>query len=207
MNGAGRRRSAISRARIGSAKAAVLPVPVCAMPRRSRPSRRCGMAWAWIERRCLVAFAVESAKERLGEAETGKIGHVLSFVKGSRRRASSMRRGRSIRMCGRLAPRNGPSREGQEARQRFGPFSGEIRSTRLERLMLRCSVALIQRDRRRVNAFSRKNQLTSTVPAFPVGLAQLPAQDLFPSRFAGSPRRSPPISASCSRRCVRASTR
>ena len=48
VNGAGRRRSAIRRARIGSAKAAVLPVPVCAMPRRSRPSRRCGMAWAWM---------------------------------------------------------------------------------------------------------------------------------------------------------------
>ena len=36
------------RCRIGSAKAAVLPVPVWAMPQRSRPARTEGMACAWI---------------------------------------------------------------------------------------------------------------------------------------------------------------
>ena len=36
------------RSRIGSAKAAVLPVPVCAMPQRSRPARIGGIACAWI---------------------------------------------------------------------------------------------------------------------------------------------------------------
>ena len=34
--------------RIGSAKAAVLPVPVWAMPSRSRPSSRLGMDFAWM---------------------------------------------------------------------------------------------------------------------------------------------------------------
>ena len=34
--------------RIGSMNAAVLPVPVCAMPIKSRPSKRYGIARAWI---------------------------------------------------------------------------------------------------------------------------------------------------------------
>ena len=42
------RRSAARRCRIGSANAAVLPVPVWAMPSRSRPSSTCGIACAWI---------------------------------------------------------------------------------------------------------------------------------------------------------------
>ena len=33
---------------MGSAKAAVLPVPVCAMPTTSRAASTCGMVWAWI---------------------------------------------------------------------------------------------------------------------------------------------------------------
>ena len=33
---------------IGSVKAAVLPVPVWAMPRTSRRASTWGMAWAWI---------------------------------------------------------------------------------------------------------------------------------------------------------------
>jgi hypothetical protein len=39
---------AARRCRIGSAKAAVLPVPVCAMPHKSRPLRTGGIAWHWI---------------------------------------------------------------------------------------------------------------------------------------------------------------
>jgi len=37
-----------SRERIGRAKAAVLPVPVCAQPRTSRPASAGPMALAWI---------------------------------------------------------------------------------------------------------------------------------------------------------------
>ncbi|MEZ5682741.1 MAG: hypothetical protein R3E03_00475 [Novosphingobium sp.] len=33
----------------GSENAAVLPVPVWAMPSRSRPSSSAGIAWRWIE--------------------------------------------------------------------------------------------------------------------------------------------------------------
>jgi len=40
--------SAARRWRIGRANAAVLPVPVWAMPRTSRPARTTGMAWAWM---------------------------------------------------------------------------------------------------------------------------------------------------------------
>ena len=36
------------RCRIGSAKAAVFPVPVCAIPSKSRPSRRLGMDFSWM---------------------------------------------------------------------------------------------------------------------------------------------------------------
>ena len=36
------------RSRIGSANAAVLPVPVCAQPSRSRPASTCGIAFTWI---------------------------------------------------------------------------------------------------------------------------------------------------------------
>ena len=38
------------RCRIGSTKAAVFPVPVCASPRTSRPSSAAGMVWSWIGR-------------------------------------------------------------------------------------------------------------------------------------------------------------
>ena len=46
--GAGRRLPAPRRCRIGRAKAAVLPVPVWAMPCTSRPASADGMAWVWI---------------------------------------------------------------------------------------------------------------------------------------------------------------
>src|SRR5690606_36490156 len=39
---------AMMRDRIGKAKAAVLPEPVCAMPRMSRPASCAGMACSWI---------------------------------------------------------------------------------------------------------------------------------------------------------------
>jgi hypothetical protein len=40
--------AAASFCRIGSAKPAVLPVPVWAPPMTSRPARTTGIAWAWI---------------------------------------------------------------------------------------------------------------------------------------------------------------
>ena len=46
--GLGLASDSIRRPRIGSEKAAVLPVPVCAMPSRSRPASTCGMAPAWM---------------------------------------------------------------------------------------------------------------------------------------------------------------
>ena len=45
---AARLRFSARRWRIGSAKAAVLPVPVWAMPTTSRPASTWGMVWAWI---------------------------------------------------------------------------------------------------------------------------------------------------------------
>ena len=45
-------RAAARRSSEGSMKAAVLPVPVWAMPSRSRPVRTVGMAWSWIGVAC-----------------------------------------------------------------------------------------------------------------------------------------------------------
>ncbi len=75
---AGARRPA-SRCRIGSAKAAVLPVPVWAMPSRSRPCRSGGMACCLDGGGVLIAFALDSAQKNLGQAEVGKFRHELSF--------------------------------------------------------------------------------------------------------------------------------
>jgi hypothetical protein len=43
-----RARPVSSSVSIGRVKAAVLPVPVWAMPSTSRRAITCGMAWAWI---------------------------------------------------------------------------------------------------------------------------------------------------------------
>ena len=59
----------------GSTNAAVLPVPVCAMPSRSRPSSTVGIACAWIGVGVGIALGLERADERLGEAEMGEFGH------------------------------------------------------------------------------------------------------------------------------------
>ena len=40
--------TSLSHCKAGNAKAAVLPVPVCAHPSRSRPSNNDGIAWAWM---------------------------------------------------------------------------------------------------------------------------------------------------------------
>ena len=64
--------SSARRWRIGSAKAAVLPVPVWAMPQRSRPAITCGMACAWIGVGLLVALGRKRLQDRLGQAEIGE---------------------------------------------------------------------------------------------------------------------------------------
>ena len=56
----------------GSENAAVLPVPVCAMPSRSRPSSSGGIAWRWIGVGVGIALGFERAEQRLGQAEVGK---------------------------------------------------------------------------------------------------------------------------------------
>ena len=55
--------------RIGSAKAAVLPVPVWAMPRMSRPASCGGDRLRLDRRRRVEAHAGEAVGQRLGEAE------------------------------------------------------------------------------------------------------------------------------------------
>ena len=91
------------RCRIGSAKAAVLPVPVWAMPQRSRPAITCGMAWAWIGVGLLIALGGKRLQDRLGEAEIGKrVSKCVSFEQdaGSRSNASC---GQSSRKTGAAA--------------------------------------------------------------------------------------------------------
>ena len=62
----------ISRPRIGSAKAAVLPVPVWAMPSRSRPARTWGMAPGLDRCGSDVAFGGKRLEDRRGKAEVVK---------------------------------------------------------------------------------------------------------------------------------------
>ncbi len=65
--------------RIGSAKAAVLPVPVWAMPSKSSASRRTGIAFAWIGvgTRCTRSFKAR----RIGSARPSS--ENVSSVKGN----------------------------------------------------------------------------------------------------------------------------
>ena len=54
---------------MGSANAAVLPVPVCAMPSRSRPSVRMGMDCTWIGVGFSIIFGLQRELQGLGKAE------------------------------------------------------------------------------------------------------------------------------------------
>ena len=62
------------RCRIGSANAAVLPVPVAAWPRRSLPSISGGIVSCWIGRGLLVAEGGERRDDLVVEAEGGEAG-------------------------------------------------------------------------------------------------------------------------------------
>ena len=77
---AGRARSGESRSRIGSANAAVLPVPVCAMPQRSRPARIGEMACAWIGVGVLWPSFGNGAKNGFAKGEIGKLGQMVLSV-------------------------------------------------------------------------------------------------------------------------------
>ena len=60
---------------MGRAKAAVLPVPVWAMPSRSLPKSTLGMAWVWIGVGIGVAFLAQGFDNGGVELEVGKSGH------------------------------------------------------------------------------------------------------------------------------------
>ena len=68
------------RDRIGSANAAVLPVPVWARPTTSRPSSSGGMVAAWIGGGRLVADVAQRLQHRVVEAEVGEGGGVCSTL-------------------------------------------------------------------------------------------------------------------------------
>src|SRR5665213_1895859 len=59
---------------IGSAKAAVLPVPVCAMPITSRPCSTSGMVWAWIG--VGVRYFSAARARRIGSARPKSLNEV-----------------------------------------------------------------------------------------------------------------------------------
>ena len=65
-------RLAASRSSDGSTKAAVLPVPVWAMPNRSRPVRTVGMAWRWIGVGTIIFGVRERIENGLREPESLK---------------------------------------------------------------------------------------------------------------------------------------
>ena len=141
--GAGRRRSATRRSRIGSAKAAVLPVPVWAMPSRSRPCSSDGNGLGLDGGRGLVAFVLESAQATISARPRSEnlVTERLSkwnLRRGPRKRASgrSGKMGDLPRVSGRHWVRKGRSTARRRAK-------GPVRSTRLERLMLRRSVLLL----------------------------------------------------------------
>ena len=81
------RRSSIRRCRIGSAKAAVLPVPVWARPSTSRPSRTAGMVSAWIGRgeskpaSAMARRRVESSSKREKPLAIGAVGCAMALDK------------------------------------------------------------------------------------------------------------------------------
>ena len=70
----GGRGAANRRCRIGSAKAAVLPVPVCAMPMTSRPDNATGMVCDLNWSRRDIFFFDQRTRDRFGEAEVLKRG-------------------------------------------------------------------------------------------------------------------------------------
>ena len=70
------RRSAARRSSDGSTKAAVLPVPVWAMPSRSRPERTVGMACAWIGVGVRVILRRERVEQGLARARGCEIGQL-----------------------------------------------------------------------------------------------------------------------------------
>ena len=58
-------------------KAAVLPLPVGALPIRSRPSSIAGRLWAWIGRHAHVAQRIQALEQRGIERQVGEFGQRL----------------------------------------------------------------------------------------------------------------------------------
>ena len=80
---------------MGSRKAAVLPVPVAAVPMTSLPASAGGMAWAWMGVGCSKPARVERLQRLLGEAQLGEGRHG-----GSRGFAGrGVRAGRAVAGC------------------------------------------------------------------------------------------------------------
>ncbi len=67
---------------IGSANAAVLPVPVWALPRRSRPCEGEEDGLALDGRRLSIAYALQHLADRRGEAEVEKACQLLALSRG-----------------------------------------------------------------------------------------------------------------------------
>ena len=76
---------------MGSAKAAVLPVPVCAMPTTSRAASTCGMVWAWIGVGVGILLVDERTGDGLAEAEVEKGGQSGIFRMAKRTGAPNVR--------------------------------------------------------------------------------------------------------------------
>ena len=95
---------------IGSPKAAVLPVPVCAWPITSRPSSSGGIACSWIGLGRLVADVAQRVEGGLGEPEFGECrGHRCgraSVTAGTVRRWD---RAAACQSCAARAGRSGPA--------------------------------------------------------------------------------------------------
>ncbi len=72
----------------GMAKAAVLPVPVLAMPMTSLPASACGMAWSWmgdgVMKPLLITFCLMSGVDvEVGKAVLGLIRHLGHGLSGA----------------------------------------------------------------------------------------------------------------------------
>ena len=70
----------------GRAKAAVLPVPVCACPIRSRPASRSGIARAWIGVGASKPDVADGAGHGLGQPQVGEARQLGGLLRRGRRR-------------------------------------------------------------------------------------------------------------------------
>src|SRR5512141_3097254 len=88
---------------IGSAKAAVFPVPVCAMPMTSRPCMARGMVWAWIG--VGVTYFSSARARRIGSTRPKSLNEVKEslFYMANRPPRSCEQRNRGVLKTSRVA--------------------------------------------------------------------------------------------------------